>query len=124
MVTSCTKWSWCIPSQPAELRAITITGPRGGRTFTSPTVIGAVTALLNGLPALPAPPVTTPFCATQGAGYDVQFAVRRGALPWTQVTVARGCQDVDVDVDVDGVGQPQLADPGGTVVSYLASLMR
>jgi len=100
---------------------MTITGPRGSRTFTSPAVISRVTTLLNGLPALPPPPAD-PVCAIQGAGYDVQFAVSRGALTWAEATVGQGCQDVDVTVN--GVGQPQLADPGGTVVSYLASVMR
>ena len=102
----------------AGLRAMTIHGPRGARTFTAPTVIAKMAGLLNGLPAASA---TQNPCAAQG-GYDVQFAVKRGAVPWTEVQATHGCWAVDVVVD--NVGQPTLSDPSGRVVAYLAQLMR
>lgn len=102
----------------AGLRAMTIDGPRGTRTFTAPTVIARMAGLLNGLPAASAAQNT---CAGQG-DYDVHFAVRRGAVPWTEVQAGQGCWAVDVVVD--DVGQPTLSDPGGRVVAYLAQLMR
>jgi hypothetical protein len=102
----------------AGLRAMTIDGPHGTRTFTAPTVIAKIAGLLNGLPAASA--AQNP-CAAQG-GYDVQFAVKRGAVPWTDVQAAQGCWAVEVVVN-DG-GQPTLSDPGGRVVAYLAQLMR
>lgn len=102
----------------AGLRAMTIDGPRGTRTFTAPAVIATMAGLLNGLPGASA---AQNRCAGQG-GYDVQFAVKRGAVPWTDVQAARGCWAVDVTVN--DVGQPTLSDPGGRVVAYLAQLMR
>jgi hypothetical protein len=97
---------------------MTIEGPRGTRTFTAPTVIAKMAGLLNGLPAASAAQNTF----SGQAGYDLQFAVGRGAVPWTDVQAAQGCWAVDVVVD-DG-GQPTLSDPGGRVVAYLAQLMR
>jgi hypothetical protein len=103
----------------AGLRAMTIDGPRGTRTFTASAVIAKMAGLLNGLPAASA--AQNP-CAGQGGGYDVQFAVRRGAVPWTDVQATQGCWAVDVVVD--NVGQPTLSDPGGRVVAYIVQLMR
>jgi len=102
----------------AGLRAMTVDGPRGTRTFTAPTVIAKMAGLLNGLPAASA---AQNICAGQG-GFDVHFAVKRGAVPWTEVQAAQGCWAVEVVVD--DVGQPTLSDPGGRVVAYLAQLMR
>jgi hypothetical protein len=105
------------------LHAMTITDPRGNtRTFTAPAVIARVAGLLNGLRASP---TTVYDCAQPSAsqgGYDVTFAVRRGAVPWTDVQVAPAC--VGVNVTTDEQSQPALADPGTAVASYIASLMR
>ena len=127
--------AWYPPRSRAEyiagLRAMTIDGPRGVRTFTAPAVIARMAGLLNGLEAAPGGQYAAPVgqyaapvgdCARSGDGYGVAFATKRGAVPWTRVSLAPGCRGVDVTVDYQD--QPALDDPSGKAESYVASLMR
>jgi hypothetical protein len=122
--------AWYPPQSRAEyiggLRAMTIDGPRGVRAFSSPAVIARVAGLLNGLEAVPGghygASASVYDCVRSGGGYDVAFAAKRGAVPWTKVSLAPGCRGVEVTVDYQD--QPALDDPGGEVESYVASLMR
>jgi hypothetical protein len=116
--------AWYPPRTRAEyiggLHAMTITDASGDtRTFTKPSVIDKVAGLLNGLRAAPAGAFN---CAQSADGYDVTFAVRRGAVPWTDVQAAPAC--TGVYVTTDDASQPALADPGSAVASYVATLMR
>ena len=89
-------------------------------------MIARVAGLLNGLQAAPGGQYDAAAgqndCARSGDGYGVAFATKRGAVPWTRVSLAPGCRGVDVTVDYQD--QPALDDPAGAVESYVASLMR
>jgi hypothetical protein len=111
---------WYPPRSRAEyiggLHVMTISGPQGSRTFTSPAVIARMAGLLNALPT-----AQGTSCSGQNVAYDLAFAVKRGAAPWTVATVGPSCPGVGMTVD--NQDQPTLADPSGMIVSYIATLL-
>jgi hypothetical protein len=137
---------WFDARSPAEyiggFGSMTVSGPGGTRTFSSPSEIATVARLLNGLPAAPGDDwleaSTAQYsCGVSGAGYTVAFAVKRGGLPWTKAVLYPASPQIRqacfVDVSVwstsspaydDFQPQPSLVDVRGGLASYLAALMR
>jgi len=119
--------AWYPPRSRAEyiggLHAMTITDARGNaRTFTSAAEIDKLAGMRNGLQASPAGTYDCAQVSDPQQSYDVTFAVRRGAVPWTDVEAAPACSGVNVTTDDES--QPALADPGSAIASYVATLMR
>jgi hypothetical protein len=119
---------WYPPRSKAEqisgMRSLTITeapagSPEVTRTFTSPTAIRKLEAVLNSLPAEPISPIP---CGGITVEYTASFAAKPGGAASVVVGLANACEGEIISVN--GIAQPALADPKFRAVGYVAGLMR